>query len=73
MDGSAVGCGQTGLQVAARFKQMDIPTVTIERHSRVGDGWRKRYPSLTLHTVKEHHARTLALPRLISIRVLLIY
>ena len=52
-----VGAGQAGLIVAARFKQMNIPTLVIERHPRVGDSWRKRYPTLTLHTVKGHHTR----------------
>ena len=45
------------MHLAARFKQMDIPAVVIERDARIGDGWRKRYPSLTLHTPKRHHSR----------------
>ncbi|KAI0650323.1 FAD/NAD-P-binding domain-containing protein [Trametes meyenii] len=51
-----VGGAQTGLQVAAQFKQMDIPALVIERCERVGDNWRKRYPSLTLHTISRHHS-----------------
>ncbi|KAI0353541.1 dimethylaniline monooxygenase (N-oxide-forming) [Trametes cingulata] len=50
-----VGAGHAGLQTAARFKQMDIPALVIERHPRVGDIWRRRYPSLALHTPKRHH------------------
>ncbi|CAK5272379.1 unnamed protein product [Mycena citricolor] len=50
-----VGAGQTGLNVAARFKQMGIRTLIIEKMARVGDVWRKRYPMLTLHTIKSHH------------------
>ncbi|KAI0074367.1 dimethylaniline monooxygenase [Panus rudis PR-1116 ss-1] len=50
-----VGGGQTGLQVAARFKQMGIRTLLIEKNTRIGDNWRKRYPTLSLHTVKSHH------------------
>ncbi|PIL37042.1 hypothetical protein GSI_00734 [Ganoderma sinense ZZ0214-1] len=50
-----VGAGQTGLHMAARFKQMKIPALVIDRNTRVGDNWRKRYPTLTLHTVKRHH------------------
>ncbi|TCD67151.1 hypothetical protein EIP91_000436 [Steccherinum ochraceum] len=50
-----VGCGQTGLQIAARFKQMNIPSIVIEKNERVGDNWRKRYPTLTLHTIRNHH------------------
>ncbi|RPD81236.1 dimethylaniline monooxygenase (N-oxide-forming) [Lentinus tigrinus ALCF2SS1-7] len=50
-----VGAGQTGLHMAARFKQMNIPALVIERHPRIGDSWRRRYPTLTLHTVRRHH------------------
>ncbi|KAI0741575.1 FAD/NAD-P-binding domain-containing protein [Daedaleopsis nitida] len=50
-----VGAAQTGLQIAARFKQLDIPTLVVERLPRVGDTWRRRYPTLTLHTTKMHH------------------
>ncbi|KAF9058670.1 hypothetical protein BDP27DRAFT_1386030 [Rhodocollybia butyracea] len=51
-----VGAGQNGLQVAARFKQMGIPTLVIEKNERIGDHWRRRYPCLTLHTPKLHHS-----------------
>ncbi|KAI0750653.1 dimethylaniline monooxygenase (N-oxide-forming) [Daedaleopsis nitida] len=51
-----VGGAQTGLQLAARFKQMNIPTLVIERTPRVGDVWRNRYPSLTLHTPRRQHS-----------------
>ncbi|KAL1946927.1 hypothetical protein VTO73DRAFT_15031 [Trametes versicolor] len=50
-----VGAGQTGVQVAARLKAMQIPTLVIERHARVGDVWRKRYPALALHTIKRRN------------------
>ncbi|CAL1707427.1 unnamed protein product [Somion occarium] len=50
-----VGGGQTCLMVAARFKQMNIPTLLIERNARIGDNWRKRYPTISLHTPKQHH------------------
>ncbi|KAI0677130.1 dimethylaniline monooxygenase (N-oxide-forming) [Trametes maxima] len=51
-----VGGGQTALQVAARFKQMNIAALVVERNHRIGDSWRKRYPTLTLHTVRRHHS-----------------
>ena len=51
-----VGAGQSGLNVGARFRQMNIPTLIIHRDDAVGDGWRKRYPSLTLHTPNTHHS-----------------
>ncbi|KAF7309079.1 hypothetical protein MKEN_01109600 [Mycena kentingensis (nom. inval.)] len=49
-----IGAGQTGLNVAARFKQMDIPALVVEKNERVGDNWRERYPTLTLHSIKTH-------------------
>ncbi|KAJ7784755.1 FAD/NAD-P-binding domain-containing protein [Mycena metata] len=50
-----IGGGQTGLNVAARFRQMQIPALVIEQYPRIGDNWRKRYPTLSLHTPKTHH------------------
>ncbi|RPD53954.1 dimethylaniline monooxygenase (N-oxide-forming) [Lentinus tigrinus ALCF2SS1-7] len=50
-----VGGGQSGLDVAARFKQMNIPSLVIEKNARVGDNWRKRYPSVTLHSIRRQH------------------
>lgn len=44
-----VGGGQAGLSVAARLGQLDIDTLIIDRHPRIGDNWRKRYHALTLH------------------------
>ncbi|KZT70031.1 FAD/NAD(P)-binding domain-containing protein [Daedalea quercina L-15889] len=52
---AVVGAGQTGLHIAARFKQMNIPSLVVERHAVVGDQWRQRYPTLSLHTTKNHH------------------
>lgn len=52
----SVGAGQNGLQVAARFRQMQISTLIIEQNARVGDTWRGRHPTLRLHTPKEHHS-----------------
>ncbi|KAH9918197.1 dimethylaniline monooxygenase (N-oxide-forming) [Epithele typhae] len=51
-----VGSGQTGLNIASRLKQMNLPTLVIDKNPRVGDNWRKRYPSLTLHTINRHHS-----------------
>src|SRR5450631_3058730 len=44
-----VGGGQAGLAIAARLHQLGIDTLIVDRHQRVGDNWRKRYHSLTLH------------------------
>jgi len=44
-----VGAGQAGLTIAARMNQIGIDTLVVERSARVGDVWRGRYESLTLH------------------------
>ncbi len=44
-----VGGGQAGLSIAARLGQLGVDTLIVDRHPRVGDNWRKRYHSLTLH------------------------
>lgn len=44
-----LGAGQGGLAVAARLQQLGIDTLVIDRQQRVGDNWRNRYQSLSLH------------------------
>ncbi len=44
-----VGGGQAGLSIAARLGQLGVDTLIVDRHERIGDNWRKRYHSLTLH------------------------
>lgn len=44
-----VGGGQAGLGIAARLTHLGVDTLTIDTHTRIGDNWRKRYHSLTLH------------------------
>jgi cation diffusion facilitator CzcD-associated flavoprotein CzcO len=44
-----VGGGQAGLSIAARLQQLGVATLIVDRHPRIGDNWRKRYHSLTLH------------------------
>lgn len=44
-----VGGGQAGLALGARLRQLQVPTVILERHAQPGDGWRHRYKSLCLH------------------------
>jgi hypothetical protein len=44
-----VGGGQAGLSIAARLTQLDIDTLIVDRESRIGDNWRKRYHALVLH------------------------
>ncbi len=35
--------------LAARLKQLNVPTIIVEKNERPGDSWRKRYKSLCLH------------------------
>jgi cation diffusion facilitator CzcD-associated flavoprotein CzcO len=44
-----VGAGQAGLSLAARLGQFQTDVLVVEKNSRVGDNWRQRYRSLTLH------------------------
>jgi putative flavoprotein involved in K+ transport len=44
-----VGGGQAGLSIAARLTQLGVDTLIIDKHPRIGDNWRTRYHSLTLH------------------------
>jgi cation diffusion facilitator CzcD-associated flavoprotein CzcO len=44
-----VGGGQAGLVLAARLGAIGVDALVIEQHDRVGDNWRSRYHSLTLH------------------------
>jgi cation diffusion facilitator CzcD-associated flavoprotein CzcO len=44
-----VGAGQAGLAIAARLGQLGVDTLIVDRQARIGDNWRKRYHSLTLH------------------------
>jgi putative flavoprotein involved in K+ transport len=44
-----VGGGQGGIGLGARLRQLDVPTIIVDRHPRPGDQWRRRYKSLCLH------------------------
>lgn len=44
-----VGGGQAGLSAAARLNHLGVDTLIIDRNERIGDNWRLRYHSLTLH------------------------
>jgi putative flavoprotein involved in K+ transport len=44
-----IGGGQGGIALGARLRQLDVPTIVIDRHTRPGDQWRGRYKSLCLH------------------------
>jgi cation diffusion facilitator CzcD-associated flavoprotein CzcO len=44
-----IGGGQAGLALGARLVQLGVDALIIERNPRIGDNWRNRYHSLTLH------------------------
>ena len=44
-----IGGGQSGLEIAARLKALDIPALVLEHNARIGDNWRNRYEALCLH------------------------
>ena len=44
-----IGGGQGGIALGARLRQLDVPTIIVERNERAGDSWRNRYKSLCLH------------------------
>jgi putative flavoprotein involved in K+ transport len=44
-----IGGGQGGIALAARLRQLQVPTIVVETNERPGDSWRKRYKSLCLH------------------------
>ncbi|KIJ64694.1 hypothetical protein HYDPIDRAFT_111265 [Hydnomerulius pinastri MD-312] len=44
-----IGAGHGGLEMAARLKCMGVSTLVIDRSTRIGDSWRKRYKTLCLH------------------------
>jgi putative flavoprotein involved in K+ transport len=45
-----VGAGQAGLSLGARLKQLNVPTLIIDRLDRPSDTWRQRYAALSLHS-----------------------
>lgn len=44
-----VGGGQAGLSAAARLRVLGVDVLLVEKLPRIGDVWRRRYHSLTLH------------------------
>lgn len=44
-----VGAGQGGLALGAALRLLGVPHLLIDKHPRIGDQWRSRYKSLTLH------------------------
>jgi cation diffusion facilitator CzcD-associated flavoprotein CzcO len=53
-----IGAGHSGLEQAARLKSLNVPTLVIEKHGRVGDSWRTRAKTLSLHNpVRKYYFR----------------
>lgn len=44
-----VGGGHNGLATAAQLKSLGVSALVIDKQKRVGDNWRLRYKSLSLH------------------------
>ncbi|KAK9321837.1 hypothetical protein V1517DRAFT_325279 [Lipomyces orientalis] len=44
-----VGGGHNGLETAVHLNAMGIKTLVVDKYARVGDNWRLRYRSLSLH------------------------
>lgn len=58
-----IGAGQAGLAIAARLTMLQIDTLVVDRETRIGDNWRKRYHALTLHNqVQVNHMPYMPFP-----------
>src|SRR5215212_10197506 len=51
-----IGGGQAGLAMGFHLKETPFRYRIVERHTRVGDSWRKRYASLVLFTPRSYSA-----------------
>jgi putative flavoprotein involved in K+ transport len=51
-----IGGGQAGLAMGFHLKKTPLSFRIVERHTRVGDSWRKRYASLVLFTPRSYSA-----------------
>src|SRR5215212_3527622 len=51
-----IGGGQAGLAMGFHLKKAPLSFRIVERHTRVGDSWRKRYASLVLFTPRSYSA-----------------
>lgn len=44
-----VGAGHSGLETAARLKYIGVRALVVEKNAKIGDNWRHRYKTLSLH------------------------
>jgi cation diffusion facilitator CzcD-associated flavoprotein CzcO len=49
-----IGCGPSGLAIAARLGKKNIPYHIIEKSDRIANAWYNHYDRLHLHTVKQY-------------------
>lgn len=60
---TAVGAGHNGLTVAAQCKAYGLDALVIDKEKRIGDNWRLRYSSLSLHDpVETNHLPFMPFP-----------
>ncbi|WP_421951074.1 flavin-containing monooxygenase [Pelagibacterium sp.] len=50
IDVLVIGAGQAGLAAGHHLARTELSFLIVDRHARIGDGWRRRYDSLTLFT-----------------------
>jgi cation diffusion facilitator CzcD-associated flavoprotein CzcO len=59
-----VGAAQAGLSIAARLTLLGVDTLVVDRETRIGDSWRRRYHALTLHNeTRVNHLPYMPFPR----------
>lgn len=59
-----VGGGHAGLTAAAQLGNLGIDCLVVDRMERIGDNWRKRYHTLSLHNQKDsNHLPFLPFPK----------
>lgn len=59
-----VGGGHAGITAAARLKALGVEALVVDRMTRIGDNWRKRYHGLKLHNQKHsNHFPYLPFPK----------
>src|SRR5215208_838099 len=56
LDILVIGAGQAGLALGFHLKRMSFRFQLVDRNSRVGDSWRKRFDSLVLFTPRAYSA-----------------
>lgn len=56
LDVLVIGAGQAGLAMGYQLKRRGLRFLLVERHTRLGDSWRRRFDSLTLFTPRAYSA-----------------